>query len=502
MDNMWTTPDPMTPPVVPPPVQGEFAQGATSSSPVADAPELWRQALTVFQDTMPPGMFDAWIAQVRGVACEGGRFTIEVPNTWVQAGIRGRYAMAIEETLSRFAGGPVSLDVTVSHEPRERSSSTQSGNGHGGSGSSTDTPFAAPTAPPASIAGVDPPPIEIQLNPRYTFANFVVGRSNEFAHAACDAVAKRAPGLSYNPLFIYGGVGLGKSHLVQAIAHAILSGNPFARVFYLSAETWMNEMIASLQNGTILAFKEKFRSADFLLLDDIQFFSGKESTQEELFHTFNVLIDANKQIVLASDRPAHQIEDIEERLISRFQAGLVADIQSPDLETRLAILRKRAASEGIVMSADVSLVVASCAKQNVRELEGSLTRLLAFASLTGREITPDLAKHVLKEYLSQPSRKVTIDRIQDVVIEYFSLPADSMRAKRRQASVAHPRQIAMFLAREMTGLSLAEIGKRFGGRDHSTVLHAIDKVRADSNRDPAIADALARLKRMIVEYVD
>src|SRR5262245_20846966 len=299
---MWTTPDPMTPPPVPPPVQDEFVQGSSSSSPIADAPELWRRALTVFQDTMPPGMFDAWIAQVRGVACEGGRFTIEVPNTWVQAGIRGRYAMAIEETLSRFAGAPVSLDVTVSQESRERSSSTPPGNGHGGSasGPSTEAPFAAPTAPtaPPAYIGDHAPPTDLQLNPRYTFGNVVVGRSNEFAHAACDAVAKRAPGLSYTPLFIYGGVGLGKSHLVQAIAHAILTGNPSARVFYLSAETWMNEMIASLQNGTILAFKEKFRSADFLLLDDIQFFSGKESTQEELFHTFNVLIDANKQIVL------------------------------------------------------------------------------------------------------------------------------------------------------------------------------------------------------------
>ncbi len=486
MDNLLTTPDLANPSALPHNADG-------GRSPALEAGDLWSRALTLFQDTLPPGMFDAWIAQVRGVAFEGSRFTIEVPNAWMQGGIRDKHVATIEETLSRVIGRPVSLDIAVATEPRERivapaSASTAAGAGHDGNGGGAQHA--------AGVHVADAPSTGIQLNPRYTFANFVVGRSNEFAHAAALAVAGTAPH-SYNPLFIYGGVGLGKSHLVQAIAHAVLERNPAARVFYLSAETWMNEMIASLQSGRILGFKEKFRRADYFLLDDIQFFGGKESTQEELFHTFNFLLDGNKKIVLASDRPVHQIEDLEERLVSRFQAGLVADIQSPDFETRLAILRKRSAAEGIAMSDEVSLVVASCVKNNVRELEGSLTRLLAYASLTGREITTDLARQVLKEYLSQPSRRVTIDQIQDAVVEFYNLPADAMRSRKRTAAVAGARQVAMFIAREMTGLSLSEIGKRFGGRDHTTVLHAVEKVKLDAERDPTVADAIARLKKTV-----
>jgi chromosomal replication initiator protein len=484
VDNLLTTPGPRLEDPAP-----EEHPDARPARP--EAPEIWTRALALFQETVPSGMFDAWIAQVRGVAYEGGRFTIEVPNAWLQSGIRERHVAMIEETLGRVTGSRVSLDITVGTEPRPRAPEGGSAgdapgvaNGNGG----------AHGAPPAH--GYEAPSPSIQLNPRYTFANFVVGRSNEFAHAAALAVSKRAP-IQYNPLFIYGGVGLGKSHLVQAIAHAVLEKNPAARVLYLSAETWMNEMIAALQNKTILAFKEKFRSADYFLLDDIQFFAGKESTQEELFHTFNSLLDANKRIVLASDRPAHQIEQLEERLISRFQAGLVADIQTPDFETRLAILRNRSAAEGIPLSDDVSLVVASCVKNNVRELEGSLTRLLAYASLTGNEITSDLARQVLKEYLSQPSRRVSIDQIQDVVVQFYGLPGDAMRSRRRTAAIANARQIAMFIAREMTGLSLSEIGKRFGGRDHTTVLHAVEKVKLDAERDPTVADAIARLKKQI-----
>ncbi len=486
MDNLLTTPDPADPTVLP--------EAGVGRPPAPDAGDLWSRALTLFQDTLAPGMFDAWIAQVRGVAYDGGRFTIEVPNAWMQGGIRDKHVTTIEETLSRVIGSPVSLDITVATESRERPVRPDAGNGGAGAGHGVNG--GAGVSHAAGVHVADAPSRGIQLNPRYTFANFVVGRSNEFAHAAALAVSETAPN-TYNPLFIYGGVGLGKSHLVQAIAHAVLERNPAARVFYLSAETWMNEMIASLQSGRILGFKEKFRRADYFLLDDIQFFGGKESTQEELFHTFNVLLDGNKKIVLASDRPAHQIEDLEERLISRFQAGLVADIQSPDFETRLAILRKRSTAEGIAMSDDVSLVVASCVKNNVRELEGSLTRLLAYASLTGREITTDLARQVLKEYLSQPSRRVTIDQIQDVVVEFYRLPADAMRSRKRTAAVAGARQIAMFIAREMTGLSLSEIGKRFGGRDHTTVLHAVEKVKMDAERDPTVADAIARLKKTV-----
>jgi chromosomal replication initiator protein len=267
----------------------------------------------------------------------------------------------------------------------------------------------------------------------------------------------------------------------------------------MSAEAWMNEMVSAIQNGTTLQFKEKFRGADFLLIDDVHFLSGKESTQQELFHTFNSLIDARKQIVLTSDRPASEIAELEERLVSRFQAGLVVDVQSPDLEMRLAILRKRAATEGIALDDDVTLLIADSVKSNVRELEGSLVRLLAYASLTGRDITLDLARQVLKDYLSSPSRRTTVEQIQTVITEFYSLPGDAMRSKRRTAALAHPRQIAMYLAREMTGLSLIEIGRKFGGRDHTTVIHACEKIRQDMESNPTVHDAVVRLRSRLAK---
>jgi chromosomal replication initiator protein len=463
-------------------VDNMLVTGLGPAAPEAPA-QVWDRALGHFQDVVPRGAYEAWFAHARGVAQDQERFTIEVPSPFAQQWLRDHYRPTIEETLARLTGRRVELDIRICATPPARPVFA-----HPPASISDSRATAQSLAAPALA-----PPPRIQLNQRYTFGAFVVGGSNEFAHAACKAISER-PGTAYNPLFIYGGVGLGKTHLIQAIGHAVLERDPNTRVFYMSAEVWMNEMVSSIQNGTTLAFKEKFRSADFLLLDDVQFLSGKESTQQELFHTFNVLIDARKQIVLTSDRPPTEIAELEERLVSRFQAGLVVDIQSPDLETRLAILRKRAVTEGIVLDDSVTLLIANNVKNNIRELEGSLVRLLAYASLNGRDITLELARQVLKDYLAYPSRKTSVEEIQGAVTEFFSLTADAMRSRRRTAAVAHPRQIAMYLAREMTGLSLAEIGRKFGGRDHTTVLHAYDKIRDDILQNPTIADAVTRVR--------
>ncbi len=476
MDNLLTT-DPRTEPAA-----------------VPEHAAIWRQVLSTLQGSLPKGAYDAWFAHARALSCDETRFTIEVASSFTQEWLRDRYRVLIEQTLAQVTGRPLSVEIRIAPESAARSVPPVMV-----TADPTD-PRIAETIALRREATADmlapAPSSRVQLNPRYTFETFVVGGSNEFAHAACKAISER-PGTSYNPLFIYGGVGLGKTHLVQAIGHAVLAKNPRTRVFYMSAEAWMNEMVSAIQHGTTLQFKEKFRSADFLLLDDIPFLSGKESTQQELFHTFNVLIDARKQIVLTSDRPANEIADLEERLVSRFQAGLVADIQSPDLEMRLAILRKRSVSEGIALDDDVTLLIADSVKSNVRELEGSLVRLLAYASLTGRDITIDLARQVLKDYLSAPSRKTTVEQIQNATIGFFSLPDDAMRSRRRTAVLAHPRQIAMYLAREMTGLSLTEIGRKFGGRDHTTVLHACEKIRGDLTRDPTMTDAITRIRSRI-----
>jgi chromosomal replication initiator protein len=490
------------------------------SPPPLDPTTVWRRALDNIQSAVPKGAYDAWFAHARAVDLAGDRFTIEVGSSFTQQWLRDRYRATIEETLASVLGRSTFLEIQVSpelaarvnsergleppaHDAPERPQVEERRRATDQMLPSTTAASApqipgSPAALTAAAAGPRPPSGRIQLNPRYTFETFVVGPSNEFAHAASKAISAR-PGTSYNPLFIYGGVGLGKTHLVQAIGHAVIESDPRTRVFYMSAEAWMNEMVSAIQNGTTLQFKEKFRGADFLLIDDVHFLSGKESTQQELFHTFNSLIDARKQIVLTSDRPASEIAELEERLVSRFQAGLVVDVQSPDLEMRLAILRKRAATEGIALDDDVTLLIADSVKSNVRELEGSLVRLLAYASLTGRDITLDLARQVLKDYLSSPSRRTTVEQIQTVITEFYSLPGDAMRSKRRTAALAHPRQIAMYLAREMTGLSLIEIGRKFGGRDHTTVIHACEKIRQDMESNPTVHDAVVRLRSRLAK---
>lgn len=335
------------------------------------------------------------------------------------------------------------------------------------------------------------------LNLRYTFSSFVVGGSNQFAHAACRAVAGR-PGNHYNPLFLYGGVGLGKTHLATAIGHAVLERHPDARVVYISAETFMNELISSLRRDRMEEFKRRYREVDMLLLDDVQLLAGRERTQEEFFHTFNTLHEARKQIVLTSDKFPKDIPDLEERLRNRFEWGLTVDIQSPDLETRLAIVQQKAETEGFSLTPDVAAYIANEVSSNVRELEGALTRLGAHASLGKREISLEFAQDVLRPLFGQRAKEPTIEDVQRTVCEHFGLTLNELKSKRRTQNLVIPRQIAMFLTRKLVNASFPVIGEQFGGRDHSTVIHAQAAITQRQAADPSLRAIIERLERNVV----
>ncbi|GAA0226148.1 chromosomal replication initiator protein DnaA [Metaclostridioides mangenotii] len=338
--------------------------------------------------------------------------------------------------------------------------------------------------------------IYTNLNPKYTFDTFVIGNSNRFAHAACVAVAE-SPAKAYNPLFLYGGVGLGKTHLMQAIGHHIAGQKKDSKVVYVSSEKFTNELINSIKDDKNENFRNKYRNVDVLLIDDIQFIAGKERTQEEFFHTFNTLHEANKQIIISSDRPPKDIPTLEDRLRSRFEMGLITDIQAPDYETRIAILRKKAQMERIEVPNEVMSYIAQNIKSNIRELEGALTRVVAYSSLSNRLITQDLATEALKDIISNSqSEEVNIPRIKEKVSSVFNIKMEDFNSKRRTRSIAYPRQIAMYLTRELTDLSLPKIGEEFGGRDHTTVIHACDKVSKDIEADE---DVKYKINKIISE---
>lgn len=335
------------------------------------------------------------------------------------------------------------------------------------------------------------------LNPRYVFDSFVVGNSNRMAHAAALAVAE-APARAYNPLFLYGGVGLGKTHLMHSIAHYILDQNPNAKVMYASSEKFTNELINSIKDDKNESFRNKYRNIDVLLIDDIQFIAGKERTQEEFFHTFNTLYEANKQIIISSDRPPKEIETLEDRLRSRFEWGLIADIQSPDLETRIAILRKKAEVENLSVPEDVFLFIAKTVISNIRELEGALNRILAFSSLTNKPITVELANEALKDLISKDRPKIiTAEYILDTVAAYFHLKPEELKSSKRTRNIAYPRQIAMYLCRKLTDLSLPKIGEKFGGRDHTTIIHGYEKISRELQTDIELTQILNELESKI-----
>jgi chromosomal replication initiator protein len=438
---------------------------------------IWDQVLARIETKVNRHSFYTWFRPTTLVADGGGALTIRVPNPLFKDWLTKHYSLVLSEALAevrRPGAGLIFVSEGIVAPPaaEDAQSETES----------------RPANAPVASAG---------LNPRYTFDTFIVGPSNQFAHAACRAVAE-APSRSYNPLFIYGGVGLGKTHLMHAVGHYVLQHDSGLKLTYISSERFMNEMINAVRYDRILDFRERYRSVDVLLVDDIQFVSGKEGTQTEFFHTFNALYDAQKQIVLSSDRPPNEIPALEERLRSRFEWGLTADIQSPDLETKVAILKRKAEAEAVPLPDNVAIYIAGRIKSNIRELEGSLIRLIAYASLTGREISLDLTREVLKHVLEQDDKAITIESIQKFVADYHQLKTADLKSRNNSKSVAMPRQVAMYLCKTLTQASLPEIGKSFGGKHHSTVIHSIKKVeelrKSDGDFNKLISSFLESFK--------
>ena len=424
---------------------------------------IWDAVLSRVETKINRHSFYTWFRPT-GFVSEGiGVVRVRVPNSLFRDWLTKHYSTVLNEALLEVER-PGSRVEFLTEDPAQ--------------GMETALP-AVPEVLPVPDAVVSPDEEDDAgtpgLAPRYSFDTFIVGPSNQFAHAASRAVAE-APSRSYNPLFIYGGVGLGKTHLMHAIGHYVLTHLNHLKLTYISSERFMNEMINAVRYDRILDFRERYRSVDVLLVDDVQFLAGKEGTQTEFFHTFNALYDAQKQIVISSDCPPHEIPSLEERLRSRFEWGLIADIQPPDLETKVAILRKKAEAEGVPLPDNVAIYIAGKIKSNIRELEGSLIRLIAYASLTGREVTLALAQEVLRNILQQDDRAITIEIIQKFVSEYYQLRLAELKSRNNSKSVALPRQVAMYLCKQLTNASLPEIGKSFGGKHHSTVIHSIKKI--------------------------
>jgi chromosomal replication initiator protein len=426
-----------------------------------DLGQLWDRTLEMMKHEVMKPSFEAWLKNTAPLALDGDTLTVAVPNQFTKDWVESRYTPVLHQVLRSVTGRHLRVSFRImEHMSAMLPVPPDEGPGAG----------ANPAGNGANGKG---------LNPRYTFDTFVVGPGNRFAHAACVHVSE-APARAYNPLFIYGGVGLGKTHLMQAIGHFLLQSKPRMKVTYVSSETFTNELIVAIRDGRTVDFRNRYRSVDVLLLDDVQFVAGKESTQEEFFHTFDTLHQAAKQIVISSDRPPREIATLEARLRTRFEWGLVADIQPADLETRIAILRKKASSQELVVPLEVLSVIATSVETNIRELEGALLRVVALSSLTGRPIDLELAGEALKNLVPDPLQKaITIDLIQRQVATFYQLTVDELKEKKRTRAVSYPRHVAMYLCRELTDFSLPRIGQEFGGRDHTTVIHACDKIRED-----------------------
>jgi len=412
---------------------------------------LWDDVLAQLEHKLNRHTFATWFRPTSFLSLQGSALAVRVPSSEFKDWLTRNYQSIISEALGELGRG----EVVVAFETEGRGEAVLDKEGFG------------------------PSP----LNPKYTFETFVVGASNQFAHAAARAVAE-IPSKSYNPLFLYGGVGLGKTHLMHAIGHYIQARNRHLMLSYISTDRFINEMINAIRFDRLPAFRQKYRSIDVLLVDDIQFIAGKDRTQEEFFHIFNALHDSQKQIVISSDCPPRQIPTLEERLHSRFEWGLIADIQPPDIETKVAILKRKAESERVEVPENVALFIASKVKTNVRELEGSLIRLIAYASLTGHDIDLPLAQEVLKDLLSTEDKPITMEMIQKFVADHYNVKLTELKAKNNSKAVAVPRQIAMYLIKTLTRASLPEIGKGFGGKHHSTVIHSVRKIDGLRKRDP------------------
>ncbi|WP_027717088.1 chromosomal replication initiator protein DnaA [Desulfovirgula thermocuniculi] len=438
--------------------------------------EIWVDVLEQVQHRLDAETYEIWKESVLPLGFHRNTFFIQVPNHFFRDWLVARYSSVIKSIVQDIVHDEIEIQFLPAEEVNEKLLSRIR----------------------KSIA-TSPLTEASPLNPRYTFETFVVGNSNRFAHAASLAVAE-APGEVYNPLFIYGGVGLGKTHLLHAISHYILHRNASCRVVYVTSEKFTNELINAIAEKRPAEFRNKYRTMDVLLIDDIQFLAGKERTQEEFFHTFNTLYEANKQIVISSDRPPKEIPTLEDRLRSRFEWGLITDIQPPDLETRIAILRKKAQLDNLQIADETLEYIATQITSNIRELEGALIRLAAYASLYKTQVTTDLARDLLKDIMPKKApRKITVELIQEKVAAYYGLKPEDLKSKRRSHNIAFPRQVAMYLARELTDLSLIQIGEAFGGRDHTTVLHAQEKIAAQLSSDPLLEEAINDLRRKIKE---
>ncbi len=428
------------------------------------AMNAWQEVLNILKTKVNPQSYQTWLRPTRFSHAAKETLVIRVPNREFQEWIQEHYGKHIQEALERLALGFREVGYVFEESAEKKGA----GNGE----------------PKAVQAKLDFDSADHQLNPRYTFDMFVVGSCNQFAHAAARAVAE-APSKAYNPLFLYGGVGLGKTHLMQAVGHLIKSQAKEMRLAYVSSEAFTNEVINSLRYDRMVSFREKYRNVDVLLMDDIEFIAGKERTQEEFFHTFNTLYEAQKQVVISSDCPPKEISGLEERLRSRFAWGLTADLQPPDLETKMAILAKKSDAQGVKLPDSVALFIATKIKSSIRDLEGALIRLSAYSSLTGTEISLPMAQQVLKNLVDQQDRRISIENVQRVVSQEFGLTVPQMKARNNSRAVAYPRQIAMYLAKELTPASLPQIGREFGGKHHTTVLHSIHKIEQmrKSDRD-------------------
>ncbi|WP_033827338.1 chromosomal replication initiator protein DnaA [Bacillus andreraoultii] len=442
--------------------------------------DLWGKTLKVIEKKISKPSFETWLKSTKAIALNGKNLIVEAPNDFAREWLDGNYKEILTEILYELIGENMSLKFVIPE-------------------TNLDDPLLMSTPSkkqqPKPDTSVDS--VQHMLNPKYTFDTFVIGSGNRFAHAASLAVAE-APAKAYNPLFIYGGVGLGKTHLMHAIGHYVLEHNPMAKVVYLTSEKFTNEFINSIRDNRPDDFRNKYRNVDILLIDDIQFLAGKESTQEEFFHTFNTLHEENKQIIISSDRPPREIPTLEDRLRSRFEWGLITDITPPDLETRIAILRKKAKAEGLDIPNEVMLYIANQIDSNIRELEGALIRVVAYSSLENKDINADLAAEALKSIIPSSKPKiVTIQDIQRIVGEQYGVKLEDFTAKKRTKSIAFPRQIAMYLSRELTDFSLPKIGEEFGGRDHTTVIHAHEKISNLISTDPQFEKQIQELENKI-----
>jgi chromosomal replication initiator protein len=448
------------------------------------ADDLWNDVSARLRDALNDTTYSTWFGEVEGAELSDSSFVMAVPNDFTREWIEGHFLDLVRAAVRDASGGERSIVFQVV-EAAVPIAPAPGAAGPAGVPSSIQHPLPIEVAPRTEIAGI---------NPKYTFDSFVIGSSNRFAHAAALAVAE-APAQAYNPLFIYGHTGLGKTHLLHAIANFVTDHGGGLTCRYVTSETFMNDFINSLRDKRIEGFKQRYRTYDVLLIDDVQFFEHKERIQEEFFHTFNSLYEAGRQIVMSSDRPPRDISTLEERLRSRFEWGLITDIQPPDLETRIAILRKKVKADQIeIRDPELLTFIASRVSTNIRELEGALTRVVAFASLTGRSLSVDLAQDVLKDVFPQgETAQISIERIQELVCERFGVTHAELTGDRRSQNIVYPRQVAMYLSRELTDSSLPKIGKEFGGRDHTTVIHATSKIARMIREDRSVYNLIQEL---------